>query len=86
MAQITAMSTAIDLWLPSGVTLRSCSTRSRRACRAQRHVADLVEEQGAAIGLHDLADGALAARAGEGAVLVAEQLGLDQRLRDRQRS
>ncbi|MNR00392.1 hypothetical protein D3C85_1161630 [compost metagenome] len=47
----------------------------------QRHVADLVEEQGAAVGLLDQAAHALAARAGEGARLVAEQLALDQRLR-----
>ena len=49
----------------------------------ERHVADLVEEQRAAIGLQDLADRALAARAGEGAVRVAEEFGFDQRLGDR---
>jgi hypothetical protein len=47
----------------------------------QRHVADLVEEQGAAVGLLEPADAA-ALRPGEGALLVAEQLALQQRLGD----
>jgi hypothetical protein len=38
---------------PMGSTSRSASTRSRRACRRQRHVADFVEEQRAAVGLLD---------------------------------
>jgi hypothetical protein len=42
-------------------------------------VADLVEEQGAAVGVLDLADGLLAG-AGEGALLVAEELALEQRV------
>ena len=44
---------------------------------ARRHVADLVEEDGAAVGGDELAD-LLAHRAGEAPLLVAEQLGLDQ--------
>ena len=50
--------------------------------RLERHVADLVEEQRAALGL---LEAALRARlgAGEGALLVAEQLALDQFARDR---
>ena len=48
---------------------------------ARRHVADLVEEHGAAVGGDELAD-LLAHRAGEAALLVAEQLGLDQLLGD----
>ena len=48
----------------------------------QRNVADLVEEQGAALGELDLADVRLD-RAGERAALVAEQLGLEQVLGDR---
>ncbi|SVJ77443.1 Uncharacterized protein conserved in bacteria [Klebsiella pneumoniae] len=48
----------------------------------QRQVADLVEEQGAAVGRLDPPDLALV-RAGEGALLVAEQLGLDQVLGNR---
>ncbi|MDT4834630.1 hypothetical protein FQZ97_682740 [compost metagenome] len=47
------------------------------------HVTDFVEEQRAAVGLQDLADGALLARTGEGAFFIAEQLGLDQRLGNR---
>src|SRR5437868_6937778 len=45
------------------------------------HVADLVEEEGAAVALLELADAA-AVGAGEGALLVAEQLALQQVLRD----
>ena len=48
----------------------------------KRDVADLVEEQGAALGELDLALGRLD-RAGEGAFLVAEQFRLEQILRDR---
>jgi hypothetical protein len=46
--------------------------------QGQRHVADLVEEQRAAVGLHQAPDHAATARTGEGAFAVAEQLGLDQ--------
>ena len=48
----------------------------------QAHVADLVEEQRAAVGQLELA-AAPGERAGERALLVAEQLGLDQLLGDR---
>ena len=48
----------------------------------QRQVADFVEEQRAAIGALDLADGLLH-RAGEGALLMAEQLAFQQGLGDR---
>src|SRR5206468_5079144 len=47
----------------------------------RRHVADLVEEEGAAAALLELADAA-AVGAGEGPLLVAEQLALQQVLRD----
>ena len=50
--------------------------------RAQRHVADLVEEDRAAVGGDELA-GLLAHGAGERSLLVAEQLRLDQLLGDR---
>ena len=50
--------------------------------QAGRHVADLVEEQGAAVGQLEPAELALDG-AGEGALLVAEQLGLEQRLGQR---
>ena len=61
---------------------RSCRKRSSLTCKRQRDVADLVEEQGAAMGELDLALGGLD-RAGEGALLVAEQFGLEQILGDR---
>ena len=48
----------------------------------QRQVADLVEEQGAAVGDLDLAECRLGG-AGEGALLVAEQLAFEQRLGNR---
>ena len=48
----------------------------------QRHVADLVEEQRAALRLLDLALGGLD-RAGEGALFVPEQLAFEQGLGDR---
>ena len=51
----------------------------------QRDVADLVEEQGAALGQLDLADIGLD-RAGERAALVAEQLGLEQSSREWRRN
>ena len=50
--------------------------------QVERHVADLVEEQRAAVGLLEAA-APRRLRAGEGAALVAEQLGLEQVLRDR---
>ena len=49
--------------------------------RLERQLADLVEEQRAAVGLLELAD-ALVDGAGEGALLVAEQDALDQVLGD----
>ncbi len=50
--------------------------------RVLAHVADFVEEQAAAVGLLEAAD-ALLVGAGEGALLVAEQLGLEQVLLQR---
>ena len=50
--------------------------------RLRAHVADLVEEDRAAIGLLELAD-LLLGRAGERALLVAEELRLDQLLGNR---
>ncbi|PIL43489.1 hypothetical protein CR105_18440 [Massilia eurypsychrophila] len=49
----------------------------------ERHVADLIEEQGAAVRLFDSAACAAATRAGVGAVGIAEQLALDQVSGDR---
>ena len=50
--------------------------------QAAVHLADFVEQQGAAVGLLELADAA-GHGAGEGALLVAEQLALQQVLGDR---
>ena len=50
--------------------------------RARAHVADFVEEQRAAVGLLEAAD-ALLVGAGEGALLVTEQLRLEQVLLER---
>jgi hypothetical protein len=50
--------------------------------RAEAHVADLVEKDRPAVGLCELAR-LLAGRPGEGPLLVAEQLGLDELLGDR---
>ncbi|SOY61187.1 conserved hypothetical protein [Cupriavidus phytorum] len=49
----------------------------------QRHISDLVEKQGAMVGLLDLADAAALAATGERAVGVAEQLRLGQAFRNR---
>ncbi len=46
------------------------------------HVADFIQEQAAPVGLFEPSD-ALAVRAGERALLVPEQLGLEQRFRKR---
>ena len=51
--------------------------------QAEGHVADFIEEQGAAIGLQDLADGPLLARSRKCPVFIAEQFRLDQGFRDR---
>ena len=53
--------------------------------QGEGHVADLVEEQRAAVGLAKL-PGAVGDGAGEGAALVAEQLALEQRRRGGRRS
>ena len=50
--------------------------------RLHRHVADFVEEQRAAFGLFEAADGALIGPR-EGALLMAEQFALDEIARDR---
>ncbi len=55
-----------------GVDLAVLQRAQQLHLRVHRQFADLVEEQGAAIGLDELADLFLAG-AGEGALLVAEQ-------------
>ena len=66
---------------PSRSNSPVCSTRSSFACAAAGEVAELVEEQRAAIGR--LETPGARARAGEGAGLGAEELGLDQLLGQR---
>jgi hypothetical protein len=55
VAAITRTSTVTDVVPPTGSSFCSCSTRSTLACGLQRHVADLVEEQRAAVGQLELA-------------------------------
>ena len=64
---------AVDLALLDGA--------QQLGLQADVHLADLVEQQRAAVGLLELAD-APGDGAGEGALLVAEQLGFQQGLGD----
>ena len=77
VARITRTSTLNVLLPPTCSNCSSCSTRSSFTCIAGLARADFVEEDRAAVGLHELAD--LVARgAGEGAGDVAEQLAFQQ--------
>ena len=67
---------------PTGLTRRSCSTRSSLTCVPSGQLADLVEQHGAVAGRDEDA-GALAGRAGEGAPHVTEQLALEHPFRQR---
>ena len=69
----------------AGGSRRSWSARRSLTCSAGRHLADLVEEQGAAVGLLEEAR-LVGDRARERAAHVAEQLRLQQRLGDAPRS
>ena len=69
------------IWLPpTRVISRSCSTRSRSVCVFRADVADLVEENRAALGNFELAFLAIL-RAGERALFVSEEFAFQQRLR-----
>ena len=70
---------------PTRSTSRSSSTRSSLTCERQRQLADLVEEHRAAVGRLEQARLGLHG-AGEGALLVPEQLALEQRLGEAPRS
>ena len=72
-------STRIALLDPIRVTSPYSVARSNRSCAPRGKRRQLVEEQCAAIGLLEAA-GARLGGAGEGARLMAEKLGLDQRL------
>jgi hypothetical protein len=82
VAQTIRVSTAIALRPPMRSITRSCRKRSSLTCSGSGNVADLVEEQGAAVGQLDLALGGLD-RAGERSLLVAEQFGFEQVFGDR---
>ena len=82
VAEIRRKSTWIDLLPPSRSKRRSSSTRSSLACAIERHVADLVEEQRAVVGQLEAA-GLAIVRAGERALLVAEDFRLEQRVGQR---
>ena len=82
VAAITRTSTFIVCDSPTRSNSRSCSTRSSLDLQRHAHRAHFVEEERAAMRLLD-PPLARADRAGERAAHVAEQLGLEQRLRDR---
>ena len=73
-------STSTSSMPPTRLKRRSWSTRSSFACSGRRHLADLVQENRAAVG--DLEEARLAGgrRAGERVFLVAEELRLEERL------
>ena len=67
---------------PTGMNSPRLQHAQQPGLGLERHVADLVEEQGAALGLLEPPDLARIG-AGERALLVTEQLALDQLARDR---
>jgi hypothetical protein len=75
----------LDRLVPADAVEVAIGQHAQQAClQVERHVADLVEEQGAVLGLLEAA-APHRLGAGEGAALVAEQLGFQQVLRDRRR-
>ena len=80
VAAMTRTSTVISTGAADAPERRApASTRRSLACSGERHLADLVEEERAAVGQLERAL-RVARRAGERAALVAEQLALEQRL------
>ena len=75
------MSTCSGVVAPSGKTSRDLEDAEELGLRVERHVADLVEEERAAVGQLDEA-GLVPVRAGEGAAPVAEELALQEVVRD----
>ncbi len=71
------VSTAIGERPPTRSMTRACRNRSSLTCSGCGQVADFVEKQRAFMRLLDFADGGLH-RPGEGALLVPEQLALEQ--------
>ncbi len=76
------MSTGTGLRAADAVDHALLDRAQQLGLQAHVHLGDFVEQQRAAIGLLELADAARE-RAGEGALLVAEQFGFQQVLRDR---
>ena len=72
VAEIRRMSTLTGFFAADRIDLALLDGAQELDLRVERQLADLVEEQRAAGGLDELADVALG-RAGEGALLVAEQ-------------
>ncbi len=81
MAQTSRISTLRGVAPPTRTTARSWIARKQLDLHRRRHFADLVEEQGAAVGLFEHA-APFPVGAGEGALVVAEELRLDQVFRD----
>ena len=82
VAATTRTSTRMSARPPTRLNVFSSRKRSSLACSAGRHLADLVEEDGAAVGGLEQA-ALLLPRVGERAPLVAEQLALEQLLGQR---
>ena len=81
VAEIRRKSTLTGFLEPTGIDLAFLQRAQQLDLRVERQLADLVEEQRAAVGFLELAD-ALVDGAGERALLVAEQDALDQVLGD----
>jgi hypothetical protein len=67
---------------PTGVTLPLLQHAQQAGLQGQRHVADFIQEQRAAMGLAQAARAAFARRTGEGARRMAEQFRFDEVLGD----
>ena len=79
---MTRTSTARGARLADALELPLLQHAQQLALQLERDLADLVEKQRAAVGQFEPAD-AVAQRAGEGALDVAEELALEQFARDR---
>ena len=82
VAEMMRTSTRVDLVGAERLDRPLLQHAQQLGLRRQRHLGDLVEQQRAAVGRLEAAVAALD-RAGERAALVAEQLRLEQRLRER---
>ena len=82
VAATTRTSTAIGCVAADAARSALLEHAQQLRLHRRRQLADLVEEERAAVRRLEAADAPLA-RAGEGAALVAEELALEQRLRDR---